>query len=132
MVYAGQFLAAASALFQLPVASPVAVLLDQVAGYGELGLVAEEAGAVEVDVGEVERHRAALGNLLGLVEGCSGRGGIAADEVIQRGGEEAFGKVVRVPALRRPLTAVATCGKPSAAAAGRGTASPESARPEPA
>ena len=70
------------------------MLFDEVAGFGELGLVAEEAGAVEVDVGEVERHRAALGDLLGLVEGRAGRRGIAADEVIQRGGEQAFGKVV--------------------------------------
>jgi len=49
---------------------------------------------VEVDVGEVERHRAALGDLAGPVEGCAGRRGIAADEVIQCGGEQASGKVV--------------------------------------
>ena len=93
--HAGQFLAAGFGVVQLLFASAVAVLFDEVAGFGELGPVAEEAGAVEVDVGEVERHRAALGDLLGLVEGRAGRRGIAADEVIQRGGEQAFGKVVQ-------------------------------------
>jgi hypothetical protein len=65
-------------VFQLLFGSAVAVLFDEVAGFGELGLVAEEAGAVEVDVGEVERHRAALGDLLGLVKSKAGRCGIGA------------------------------------------------------
>ena len=90
----GPVLGGCFGVFQLLFASPVAVFLDEFAGFGELGLVAEEAGAVKVDVGEVERHRAALGDLLGLVEGCAGRRGIAADEVIQRGGEQTFGKLV--------------------------------------
>jgi hypothetical protein len=69
------------------------VRFDERAGFGELSLVAEEARAVQVDVGEVERHRAALGDLLGLVEGRAGR---AADE----------------PESRRPFTAPATCAIP--------------------
>ena len=72
------------------------MVLDEVAGSGEFGAVAEEAGAVEVDVGEVERHRAAVGDLLGLVEGRAGRRGIVADEVIERGGEEGVWKVVQL------------------------------------
>ena len=76
-------------------AAAVGVVLDEVAGSGELGAVAEEAGAVEVDVGEVERHRAALGDLLGLVQGRAGRGGIVADDVIERGGEKGIGKEVQ-------------------------------------
>lgn len=52
---------------QLVLASSVAVFGDEVAGPGKLALVAGEAGAVEVDVGEDQRHRAALGDLLGLV-----------------------------------------------------------------
>ena len=64
------------------------------AAFAEFIPVAKEAGAVQVDVGEVERHRAALGDLLGLVQRRAGRCGIAADELVQRGGEQAFGKVI--------------------------------------
>ena len=63
------------------------MFFDQLAGFGQFGFVAEEAGAVEVDVGNVERHRAALGDFLGLVEGDASRTGISADKVMQRGGE---------------------------------------------
>ena len=47
-------------------ATPIAVLFDERAGFREFGSVAEETGAVQVDVGEVKRHRAALGDLLGV------------------------------------------------------------------
>ncbi len=93
--HAGHSVAAASASSSSSLRRPVAVLLDELAGFGELGPVAEEAGAVEVDVGEVERHGAALGDLLGLVEGRTGRRGVATDEVIERGGDEASGKIVQ-------------------------------------
>ena len=75
------------------------MLFDEVAGFGKLGLVAEEAGAVEVDVGEVERHRGALGDLLGLVKGRAGGRGIAPDEVIEGGGEQAFERVVELSSV---------------------------------
>jgi hypothetical protein len=61
----------------------------------QMGTVAEEAGAVEVDVGEVERHRPTLGDLTGFTEGCSDQPVIAADEVIHHGREQASGKLIR-------------------------------------
>ena len=69
-------------------AAPVAVFFDEAAGLGEFGLVVEQAGTVEVDVGEVERHRAALGDLLRFVEEAGGGVGIAGEVVVPGGGEE--------------------------------------------
>lgn len=52
-----------------------------------------EAGAVEMRVGEVEWHGAALGDLLGFVQQAGGLGGIGAQRaVVERGGEEGFGE----------------------------------------
>ena len=62
------------------------MLFDEIPGFGEFVLVAKEAGAVEMDIGEVERHRPALGEFLGLVESRAGSCGFAAHEVIERGG----------------------------------------------
>ena len=50
------------------------MFLDEVAGLGEFVLVGEQAGAVEVDVGEVQRHRASLGDQLGFVQEVRRRG----------------------------------------------------------
>jgi hypothetical protein len=55
-------------VFEFLFAAPVAALLDEGAGAFEFSFVAEEAGAVEVDVGQVQPHGAALGNLPGFVE----------------------------------------------------------------
>lgn len=50
---------------------------------------------MEVDVGEVERHRAALGDLLGFIQaGPRGLGVVQDAMMMQRGGEERFGAVV--------------------------------------
>jgi len=49
---------------------------------------------VEVDVGEVEGHGAAFGDLLGFVEMAAGGGGIAEQRVPVRGGEQGIGEVV--------------------------------------
>ena len=50
------------------VCSARAALLDEGAGAFEFLFVAEEAGAVKVDVGQVQPHRDALGNLPGFAE----------------------------------------------------------------
>lgn len=44
----------------------IAEVANQFRRFGEFAAVAEHAGAVKVDVGEEERHRAALGDLLGF------------------------------------------------------------------
>ena len=44
------------------------MLLDQAAGLGQGGAVAEEAGTVEKDVGLEQGHRASLGDFPGFVE----------------------------------------------------------------
>jgi hypothetical protein len=54
------------------VAAPIAVLFDELAGFGEFGLVLEKAG--EVDVGEVERQRAAR-----RFPGLFAKGGLAGN-----------------------------------------------------
>ncbi len=51
---------------ELVASAAVAVAVDESAGFGQVRAVAEEAGAVEVDVGQVEGHWAALGDLLGF------------------------------------------------------------------
>jgi hypothetical protein len=48
---------------------------------------------VEVDIGEEERHGTALGDLLGLGQGTTRGGGIAAEVGVQRGGEQGAGEV---------------------------------------
>ena len=56
-----------------------------------------QAGSRQVDVGEEVRHRASLGDLLGFGQMLLGEGGLAADEVVERGGQQAAGKVVHLP-----------------------------------
>ena len=80
-------------------AAPVAVFLDELARLGEFGFVVEQSGAVQVDVGEVERHRPALGDLLGFVEVEGGGGGIAVTVVVQGGGEEGSWELVNCVGL---------------------------------
>ena len=48
------------------VAAAVAEFADQFSRLGEGGAVAEEPGAVEMDIGQIERHRPALGDPLRL------------------------------------------------------------------
>ena len=64
-------------ILQLLLASPVAGLLDERARGGEIGgggfpgilrFAEEEAGAVEVDVGQEEFHGPALGDFPGFVQ----------------------------------------------------------------
>jgi hypothetical protein len=55
-------------VFKLLFAAPVAALLDEGAGAFEFLFVAEEPGAVEVDVSQVQPHGAARGNLLSFVK----------------------------------------------------------------
>ena len=55
-------------VFEFLFAAPMTALLDEGAGAPEFFFVAEEAGEVEVDVGQVQPHGAALGILLGFVE----------------------------------------------------------------
>ena len=78
-------------------AAAVAVGADEGGGFRELVAVAEEAVARQVDVGEEERHRATLGDLLGFGQVLLGDSGFAADEVVERGGEQAEGDVVYLP-----------------------------------
>lgn len=44
------------------------MLLDEGAGLVEFGAVGKEASAVQVDVGQMQRHRPAEGDRLGLVK----------------------------------------------------------------
>ena len=60
-------------------AAAVSEVADELGGLREFVPIAEKVGGVQVDVGEVERHRAARGDLLGLVEDRASRRGIAAD-----------------------------------------------------
>lgn len=53
-------------------AAAVMVVFDEGSGFGEFGLVVEEAGAVEVDLGEVERHGTAPGDLPDPVQSAAG------------------------------------------------------------
>ena len=93
---------------QLFFAPPVAAFLDELARGGEIGgggspgilrFAEEEAGAVEVDVGHVEFHGAALGDLPGLVQvalRALGAGACAFETPQPGAGEEAAGEVVAV------------------------------------
>jgi hypothetical protein len=51
-----------------------------------------KAGPGQVDVGEEQRHGAALGDLLGFRQVLLGEVVLAADEVVQRGGQQATWK----------------------------------------
>ena len=85
--------------FQFGGSSEVFVFLDEVAGLGEFVLVGEQAGAVEVDVGEVQWHRASLGRSVGLRPG--------SPPVRVAGNREAAVAVVRlrnVPTARQTMT----------------------------
>ena len=80
---------------ELVASAAVAVALDEGAGLGQRGTVAEEAGAVQVDVGQVQRHRAPLGDLLRLGQQPAGLLRIGAQRpVVQRGGEQGHGEEV--------------------------------------
>ena len=93
-------------VFELLLAAEVAVFEDEAAGLGEVVLgglpgigfgVNEEAGAVEVDVGQVERHGAALGDFPGFVEvalRAVGAGGPAGEAAQPGAGEEAAGEMI--------------------------------------
>lgn len=50
----------------------VVVLLDELSGLDECVSVAEQVGAVEVEVGKTQRHRTAFGNQLRLGEHLAG------------------------------------------------------------
>lgn len=65
------------------------MLLDQPPRLGEGGAVVKEASAVEVDLGKVEGHRPALGDLLGFVEVGAGGVAVALDGAQPGAGEEA-------------------------------------------
>lgn len=80
-------------------AAAVVVLADEGGGAGEFGAVAEEAGAVQMHVGEEERHRAALGDALRLVQRLPRGCGIAVEVMVQRGGEEGAGEMIRTASL---------------------------------
>src|SRR5438067_9618462 len=55
-------------VFKFLLPPPVAASLDELTGLGEGGAVAEAAGAVGVDVGQVALHRAPLSDLPGFVQ----------------------------------------------------------------
>ena len=57
-------------------------------------LVAEQAGAVQVDVGHEQTHVAAGGDLPGFVQVGAGGGGVVGDGVEPGAGEEAAGDMV--------------------------------------
>ena len=70
---------------------------DEVVRPGEFAAIAEEASAVQMHVGEVERHRPALGNELSLVEETAGRFRVARQgSGVQRRGEQSQGKNLHV------------------------------------
>ena len=104
-------------ILQLLLAPPVAALLDQFTRDGEIGgggspgifrFAEEEAGAVEVNVGYVEFHGAALGDFPGLVQvvlRALGAGAFAFEKPQPGAGEEAAREVMLRPARRRPSTA---------------------------
>ena len=57
---------------QFVVAATVGEGADEFGGLGQFGFVVEHAGSVQVDVGEEERHRATLGDLLGFRQSGNG------------------------------------------------------------
>jgi hypothetical protein len=73
-------------------AATVGVGADEFGGLGQFGFVVEHPGSVQVDVGEEERHRATLGDLLGFGQVLAGEVVLPADEVVERCGEQAAGK----------------------------------------
>ena len=78
-------------VLELFAAAVVAVFVDQLAGAGEGGAVTEDAGAVEVDVGEEQGHRSAAGDGLGFVEVGGGALGVVLGMVEQGASEQAEG-----------------------------------------
>lgn len=104
-------------IFQLYFSSPVAVLLDKTTGFGEFGVVvdvgelafafvlrqsAKESRAMQMHVGEVERHRAALGDLLRFLQQPFGFLQVLAQgAVVERGGEEGVGEFVARVAIAK-------------------------------
>lgn len=93
-------------VFELFLAAQVAVVDDEAAGLGEVVLgglpgvgfgAEEEARAVEVDVGQVEGHGAALGDFPGFVEvalRAVGAGGPVGEAAQPGAGEEAARELV--------------------------------------
>ena len=87
-------------------AAAVAEGADEVGGFGEGVAVAEHVGSVEVDVGEEERHRATLGDLLGFGQVFRSEVVLTADEVVERGGEQATGMVIHVSCFAEAVDGV--------------------------
>lgn len=79
------------------VATAVAEGADEGGGLVEGGAVAEESGPRQVDIGDVKRHGATFGDLLGFGQVFQGEVVLAADEVVERGGEQAVRKVIQLP-----------------------------------
>lgn len=96
-------------IFEFFAAAAVALGADEFGGLGEFGFrinlhtsrftlqTSREAGSGQVDVGEEERHRAALGDLLGFGQVLLGEIVLAENEVVERGGQQAAGKVIHLP-----------------------------------
>lgn len=71
------------------------MFLDLGAGFLEFSLVSKQAGAVKMDICQVERHGAALGDLLRLVQKAPRCLRVPHDRVMmQRGGEESSWQVL--------------------------------------
>ena len=81
---------------ELFVAAVVAMLLEQPAGFGQGGAVTEEAGAVEMDIGLVKWHRAALGDLPGFVQILPATGFVTGSKSYPGTGQQAKGEVVHM------------------------------------
>ena len=81
-------------VFQFFLPPPVAALLDEIADLFQFLLVAEQAGAVQVDVGHEQAHVAARGDLPGFVQVVAGGSGVVGDGVEPDAGEEGAGDEV--------------------------------------
>ncbi len=75
-------------------AAAVVVVADEGGGFGEFCAVPKQAGAVEVDIAEVQRHRPSAGNALRLVQQAAGFLRLAEEMTDLRGGEQGAGDVV--------------------------------------
>jgi hypothetical protein len=97
-------------VLQPPEPAAVAAGFDQLARLGEVGLggglgvrgraaggKAEQAGAMQTDVRQMQPHRPPLGDLKGLVEILACAVEIAGDGAVEGAGEEATGEVILYP-----------------------------------